>query len=395
MKPQRASWLGNVLVITLSGGALISLIVAFLPQPEKNPAPVTQRSFGLDDKDILLYMEAIAKIRENASFLKADTTREQIVDESVRYYLFQKDPSSDYLSSEEYRKFKSAQDDRYVGIGMEIKRERDGRILCVPYAGGPAAQAGIAVGDELKTIDSIPVRGKSVFAVASIARGKPGTEVDFVVSTKDGREKPVKVRRSSVTLDSVSLLQLGETRVIKISSFTRDTKEKLRRALRSWASGQPIVIDLRGNAGGDLHAAIDSAMLFLAKGKRIVSIETRNRPKSYDSNVAAENEISAVYLWQDEATASAAEVFIAALTENGRAVSIGKRTFGKGTMQDIIELSDGSAIVLTTGRLETPRGHSYDGDGLAPTHTISGDTTVYVAKVEELTGATSNPRRSK
>jgi len=395
MKTQRASWPRNVLVIILSGAALISLIAALLSQHQKNPAPLGPRPFGLDDKDILLYMEAIAKIRENASFLKADTTREQIVEESVRSYLSEKDPSSDYLSREEYRRFKSAQDDRYVGIGMEIKKERDGRIFCVPYAGGPAAQAGIAVGDELKTIDGIPVRGKSIFALASLARGKPGTEVGFVVSTKNGVERKVKVRRSAITLDSVSPLKLGETRVIKISSFTRDTRDKLRRMLKSWANGQPIVIDLRGNAGGDLHAAIDCAMLFLAKGKRIVSIETRNRPKSYDSNAAAENESSAIYLWQDDATASAAEVFIAALTENGRAVSIGKRTFGKGTMQDIIELSDGSAIVLTTGRLETPRGVSYDGDGLAPTHAISGGTTAYAAKVEELTGATSNLRRSK
>ena len=99
-----------------------------------------------------------------------------------------------------------------------------------------------------------------------------------------------------------------------------------------------------------------------------------------------------MYLWQDEATASAAEVFIAALTENDRAVSIGKTTFGKGTVQDIIELSDGSAMVLTTGRLETPRGVSYDGSGLAPTYTVSGDTTMYLTKVEELAGVKSTGR---
>ena len=87
-------------------------------------------------------MEAIAKIRENASFLNSDTTREQIVEESIRYYLSQKDPSSDYLNRDEYSKFKSAQDDRYVGIGMEIKKGRDGRILCVPYAGWPCRAGG-------------------------------------------------------------------------------------------------------------------------------------------------------------------------------------------------------------------------------------------------------------
>ena len=394
MRTQGDSWLSSFFIVLLSGVALL-LLVAVLLSYRETPAPLAKRSFGLEDKDILLYMEAIAKIRDNASFLTAATTREQMIDETLRSYLAQRDPSSDYLTREEFRKFKESQDDRYVGIGMEIRKERDGRILCMPYPGSPAAQAGIAVGDELKTIDAIPVRGKSVFAVASIARGKPGTLVDLVISSKNGVERQAKVRRSAVTTESVSTSQWSKVRVVKIVSFTRDTRDKLRRILKTWESGQPIVMDLRGNAGGDLHAAIDCAMLFLAKGKRIVSIETRNRPKSYENNTAAENESSAIYLWQDEATASAAEVFIAALTENGRAVSIGKRTFGKGTMQDIIELSDGSALVLTTGRLETPRGVSYDGDGLAPTHAISGDTTAYVAKVEELTGVTSNPRRSR
>jgi carboxyl-terminal processing protease len=268
---------------------------------------------------------------------------------------------------------------------MEIKKEPDGRILCIPYPGSPAAQAGIGVGDEIKTIDSLPVRGKSVFTVASIARGKPGSYVDLVITTKSGIDKEVKVKRTAVTMDSVSSHQFGNMRGMKIAFFTRDTKEKVKRILKTWESDKPVVIDLRGNAGGDLHAAIDSAMLFLAKGKKIASIEMRNRAKTYVANAGAENETSAMYLWQDEGTASAAEVFIAALTENNRAVSMGKKSFGKGTVQDLIELSDGSVIFLTTGRLQTPRGTTYDGHGLAPTHAVSGDTAAYVNKVTELT----------
>src|SRR5262249_9647220 len=172
--------------------------------------------------------------------------------------------------------------------------------------------------------------------------------LNLVISTKSGVEKEVKVRGSAVTIDSDFLYQLGKPRVIGFGPFTRDTKGKLRRILRPWETNKPTIIYLRGNTGDDLHAAIDAAMLLLQKGKRIVSIETRKQPKNYDSNVGAANLSSPLYLWQDEATASAAEVFIAALTENDRAVSIGKTTFGKGTVQDIIELSDGSAMVLTT-----------------------------------------------
>jgi carboxyl-terminal processing protease len=387
MRIQRESRFIIFFIALFSGVALLWLAAS--SQNQKEPTPRAERPFGLEDKDILLYMEAIAKIREDASFLTPDTTREQVVRESLKAYLSEKDAFADYLTRDEYRKFKETQDDSYVGIGMEIKKQRDGRILCVPYPRGPAAEAGISVGDELKKVDGIPVSGKSVFAVASMARGKPGTELNLSISTRSGIDKEVRVRRSGVIINSVSTYQLGKIRVIKIISFTRDTKDKLRRILKTWENGKPIIVDLRANAGGDLHAAIDSAMLLLPKGKRIVSIETRKQPKTYESNGGAVNLSSPLYLWQDEATASAAEVFIAALTENDRAVSIGQATFGKGTMQDIVELSDGSAMVLTTGQLVTPHGARYDGAGLAPTYRVSGDTPVYVTKVEELAGVKS------
>src|SRR5262245_48933194 len=106
MRTQRQSRFIIFFIALLSGVALLWLVVVFSSQNQKDPSPLVERSFGLEDKDILLYMEAIARIRENASFLKADTRRDQVVEESVRYYLTQKDPSSDFLTREEYRKFK-------------------------------------------------------------------------------------------------------------------------------------------------------------------------------------------------------------------------------------------------------------------------------------------------
>jgi carboxyl-terminal processing protease len=182
---------------------------------------------------------------------------------------------------------------------------------------------------------------------------------------------------------------VGGRPIIRVAHFTRNTSGKMREILKSWSPETPIIIDLRGNGGGDLHAAIDCAMLFLKAGARIASIETRNGTTAYESKAGAVNLVTPVYLWQDEATASAAEVFIAALTDNGRAVSIGKRTFGKGTREEIIELSDGSALVLATGYLLTPRGIRYQGYGLEPTYVLPGDhpdTAEYLRKTEALTG---------
>ena len=128
-------------------------------------------------------------------------------------------------------------------------------------------------------------------------------------------------------------------------------------------------------------------MLFLRKEKKILSIQTKKSSKHYTSSNDSVSFASPIFLWQDEATASAAEVFIAALTDNNKAVSVGKKTFGKGTTQDVIELSDGSALVLTTGHLRTPSGLEYHGIGLAPSYELAShnpDTADYVAKTAEL-----------
>jgi carboxyl-terminal processing protease len=355
------------------------------------PAPIKAKPvFGLDDKDVLLYLEAINQIKEKASSPIPNLPRPQIIEQSLRAYLTQQGHCCDYLTREEYGKFKGSLKEGYVGVGMEIKQDRDGRIICLPQPDSAAARAGIARGDQLKKIDGVPVDGKSIFAVTAMARGKPGTEVNFIVAAKGGAEKQVRVIRSTVALRSVSKRFVDRRPVVELAHFTRDTSVKMREILGSWEEGAPIIVDLRGNGGGDLHAAIDSAMLFLEKGKRIVSVETPKGTNVYESKDAAVNLKTPVYLWQDEATASAAEVFIAALVDNHRAVSIGKRTAGKATREEIIELSDGSALILATGTLKPPSGLRYQGSGLAPGHELKEDpidTRDYVTKVQELSGA--------
>ena len=360
------------------------------PEPPRVPPPKpldrTKPTFGLDDADILLYVEAIAQIRDKAIRLKPDVTRPQIVEHTLRAYLARGELCCDYLPREEYRRFKASLNERYVGIGMEIRQDREGRTICLPHAESPAARAGIARGDELRSIDGVRVDGKSIFGVAAMARGKPGTEVRVTVGVKDGREREFRIARSAVTLPSVSTRTVEGSPIIVLSHFTRDTKPAMADVLKHWPRELPIIIDLRGNGGGDLHAAIDSAMLFLEDGKRVVAVETRKGTRTYESRAAAVNRATPVYLWQDEGTASAAEVFIAALTDNERAVSIGRATAGKATVDEIVELSDGSALILAVGNLQTPKGVRYQGKGLKPAYAVpegTVDTVSYLMKVRE------------
>jgi carboxyl-terminal processing protease len=400
MKIQIERRFGALLIAFLSG-ALVSLLgTVFLYQPPRVAPNKEKAAFGIDDKDILLYLEAITHIKEKASSLSPDTSRARIVEQSLRAYLSHQELCCDYLTRDEFRRFKESLNESYVGIGMEIKQDRDGRIICLPQPESPAARAGIAPGDQLRSIGGVSVEGKSIFAVAAMARGKPGSQVIFTIATKGGAEKQVKLTRSAVALQSVSMRVVDRNPVIGVSHFTRDTSAKLREVLQRWERGVPIIIDLRGNGGGDLHAAIDSAMLLLKEGKRIVTVQTRKGTNTFESRAGAVNLTTPVYLWQDEGTASAAEVFIAALIDNDRAVSIGKRTAGKGTREEIIELSDGSALILATGNLQSPRGFSYQGKGLNPAYEMKDgqlDALDYLMKVRELSGAkkTGQLRRAR
>jgi carboxyl-terminal processing protease len=386
----------NGLMILLGCSVLVLLSILlfafFLP---KDASEAPDNIFGLEEKDVVLFLEAVTRIQKDALFLSPNIPRRRIVQDTLKSYLQQYDVFSDYLTREEYLRFKELQAEDYVGIGMEIQKDRDGRILCFPYPRSPSEQAGISVGDQLQSIDGVAIHGQSLITVATMVRGKKGTKIRLTVTTKSGMEKQVVATCSEVKIENVATRRLDNMTVMGVLRFTRNTPEKLRETLSHWKKNEPIIIDLRSNSGGDLGAAIESAMLFVEEGKRIVIIQTRNGSMVRASNRRPLAIAYPIYLWQDEATASAAEVFIAALTENKKAVSIGKRTFGKGTKQDVIELSDGSALILTTGRLQTPEGMDYQGVGLNPTYELKNNDTRaidYLSAVKALMGSSNgNP----
>jgi len=370
---------------------LLILFLTFLSYTyalAENSSEQNHKNFWLKNNDILIYLEAVTQINENYLFITSDIGRKQIIQDTIKSYLKDSDTFSDYLSAEEYSKFKKSQQDNYVGIGMEIEKNSSGAIVCFPYPNTPAEKAGIKVGDILETIDGKSLQKRSLFTIASMARGKKGTRIILTILQKNGTRKKITVTRSPVKVEYVSKSLLSSMPVIKILAFTRNTQRELKDILTGLEKDKPIIIDLRGNPGGDLYAAIDSAMLFLQKGTPVLSVKTRKQDKQiYKSLNNALNSTSPIYLWQDQRTASAAEVFIAALTQNRRAISIGKKTFGKGTKQDIIELSDGSALVLTTGYLQTPDGTIYHKQGLQPMYIIDqkiSETHHYLTEVKAI-----------
>ena len=149
------------------------MFFAFFRLKDVSGAP--DNIFGFAEKDILLYLEAVTRIKKDAMFLTPTITRKKIVQDTLKSYLTQNDTFSDYLTRKEYLRFKKSQDEEYFGIGMEIEKDRNGKIICFPYPGSPAERVGISVGDQLKSIDGIPIYGKSLFTVASMIRDKRET----------------------------------------------------------------------------------------------------------------------------------------------------------------------------------------------------------------------------
>lgn len=338
---------------------------------------------GPPDESTRLYFEAVTKIRQQ---MMPPLPSVQIVRGTLKAYVRSLDPFSEYLSPEELKQYKLLQEPQYAGVGMEIEHEKAGRIVCFPYPQSPAMRAGIEAGDILEAVDGVSTADLSLVAVGMKIRGQVGTMVSLRVSKVHGGQQDAQIIRTAFEAKSVLVEQQGSLPIVRLLTFTPRTRQELHNALSTLRHATAVVLDLRGNPGGAFFGAIDAAKLFLARGQKIVGLKTQEGLKEYRNDLAAPDPAipAMLYLWQDERTASAAEVFIAALSQNQRAVAIGTTTFGKGTVQDLIALSDGSALHLTTGYIQTPDGTLYHQQGLKPTYPLDrvpAKTADYVARV--------------
>lgn len=270
----------------------------------------------------------------------------------------------------EYEEFEDALDGRYTGVGLWARRERDGRIEVTKVQGGsPAAAAGIRAGDRLRSIDGRAVDGLPVTEVVSLLRGDTtgeaaGTTVTLGLErgTRAWRET---LRRARLSTDSVTVQRLaGGVTVIRIAAFTKGVGDTVRTAVHRAPAGEGIVLDLRGNSGGLVTEAVTSASAFLDGGLvATYDVDGEQRALHAEGGGDTARPLVAVV---DGGTMSAAELLTGALKDRGRAVVVGSRTFGKGSVQMPSRLPDGSVAELTVGHYRTPSGRTVDGQGIAP-----------------------------
>ncbi len=298
---------------------------------------------------------------------------------------------STYYGASEFASFQDALDGRYSGVGLWLRPVSGGGVAVGSVQGGsPAARAGVRAGDALLTVDTRDVGKADVATVAGLLRGEERSTVHLVVR-RAGASSEIAVTRETLSTHDVLVDRLhGEMVRVQVSAFTRGVGREVRRALLDTSSRHSggIVLDLRGNPGGLLDEAVEVASAFLDGGP-VVSYERRGKPARTLEAFGGGDVTTPLVVLVDGATASAAEVVAAALQDRNRAVVVGSRTFGKGSVQEPSRLSDGSGLELTVGRYLTPSGRAIEGVGLEPDVHVPSTELPAVAErraIEVLTG---------
>jgi len=295
-----------------------------------------------------------------------------VVEGAINGLLLSLDPHSAYLKPENYREFRNETRGSFTGIGIKIT-QRDGVITVIsPIADTPADRAGIKANDTILKIDGVPTKGKTPFDAVEILRGPRGTEVTISVY-REGWEYPqdFTLERSEIPLISVkSLLLKPGFGYLRISNFQRNTTREIKNHLDKLTSEHPmqgLILDLRNNPGGLLDQAVNVSDLFLQEG---LIVYTRGRNKDQDMTFEANSDSTFVgfplVVLVNEGTASASEIVAGAVQDHRRGVIVGTKTFGKGSVQSIIPLSDGAGLKMTTAHYYTPSGRSIQVTGITP-----------------------------
>ncbi|MGW2915062.1 S41 family peptidase [Streptomyces asoensis] len=273
-------------------------------------------------------------------------------------------------SEGEYEEFAESLDGRYTGVGLEARRERGDRIeVTKVQPGSPAAAAGVRAGDRLCSVDGRSVDGLPVTDVVSLLRGD-ATDAHAGTTVRLGLERGTRVwtetlRRALLSTDSVTVHRLSDdTTVITVAAFTKGVGDSVRSAVRDAPAGAGIVLDLRGNSGGLVTEAVSTASAFL-DGGLVATYDVDGDQRALHADGGGDTTSPLVTL-VDGGTMSAAELLTGALQDRGRAVVVGSRTFGKGSVQMPRRLPDGSVAELTVGHYRTPSGHGVDGRGITP-----------------------------
>jgi len=309
---------------------------------------------------------------------------QKLIGGAIRGMLMTLDPHSVYMSPTVFKELKVDTSGRFDGVGIEVTI-RDGVLTVVaPIKGSPADKAGVEPGDRILKINGVSTEGMDLSQAVTKMRGKRGTKVALTIVRKNVKQ-PIEISlvRQAINVPSIKYEVLDNRYgYIGVSSFQSDTTKSLKKAVKDLEDKNALhglILDLRKNPGGLLDQAVEVADLFLNKG---VIVTTESRGQEIDRREAkpeGEKVKCPMVVLVDGGSASASEIVAGALQDNKRAMVLGSQTFGKGSVQTVIELDDGSGLKLTVARYFTPSGRSIQAQGITPDIMVSSEAP----KVEE------------
>ncbi|MFQ5534795.1 MAG: S41 family peptidase [Sphingomonadales bacterium] len=368
--------------------ALVAVVAFF--------AVVGMSSLGhTDNKEIYDQLDLFSDVMER---IRSDYVEEvedrEIIEAAINGMLGSLDPHSSYMNADSFRNMEVQTRGQYGGLGMEVTMENGVIRVIAPIDDTPAARAGIQAGDYITHLDGEAVQGLTLTEAIEKMRGTPGTDIQILVA-RQGADQPLEITltRAVVKVSSIRARAEGDVAYVRITSFNEQTEGALSRKLAELtdeieADFKGVILDLRNNPGGLLDQAVAVTDAFLDHGE-IVSTRGR-RPGDIQRFNARKGDLAngrPIIVLINGGSASASEIVAGALQDHGRAIILGTRSFGKGSVQTIIPLGSQGALRLTTARYYTPSGRSIQAKGIVP------DIEVEQATVEPLRSRL--PRRSE
>jgi carboxyl-terminal processing protease len=389
----------NFIITTLLSLSLASVVIANTEQDDE------AGTLPLDE--LRIFSEVFAKVKND--YVESIDDRE-LIENAIRGMLEGLDPHSSYLDKEHYTELQEGTSGEFGGLGIEVGME-DGFVKVIsPIDDTPAQRAGVQAGDLIIKLDEKSVKGMTLNDAVKLMRGKAGSDIVLTI-VREGEERPmdITITRDVITVKSVrsKMLEPGFG-YIRISNFQTNTAEDLRKSLEKLKQENEnglsgLILDLRNNPGGILNAAVGVSDLFLDNGL-IVYTEGRIKDSKLTFRAKPTDMLkdAPIIVLVNGGSASASEIVAGALQDHDRAIIMGERTFGKGSVQTILPMNDEAALKLTTARYYTPSGRSIQASGIEPDIIIQNirvdstiDNTTGIIKESDLSGHLESGQEDK
>lgn len=330
-------------------------------------------------KELEIFSEGLAVIEKK---YVEDKSAQDLIYGAMKGLLLSLDSYSQFLTPDDYKNLLVETEGKFGGLGIEITI-REGLLTIVsPIEDTPAWEAGVKAGDIIVKIDGELTKSITLDEAVKKLRGKPGTEVTItILREQDKKLKDLTITRGIIKIKDIKRALILEDNIgyVKIAEFRETTPKDLEKALEKLEKEglKALIIDVRNNPGGLLSSAIDVSSQFLPDGEVVVSTKSRSESERVYRSVSLEKKYLdiPIVILINKGSASGSEILASALRANNRAILLGEATFGKGSVQTIVPLSDGSALRLTTSKYYTPKGESIHEEGIKPDIIVSEEIT--------------------